>query len=45
MRVLYSTMTFFYLQGFKRTGEDLAQLKEVLDVAKPKLVALQISEK
>ncbi|CAD8073908.1 unnamed protein product [Paramecium sonneborni] len=45
MRVLYSTMTFFYLQGYKKTGEDLALLKEVLDVAKPKLVALQISEK
>lgn len=33
-------MTFFYLQGYKKTGEDLALFKEVLEVAKPKFVAL-----
>lgn len=37
-------MTFFYLQSYQKTGEDLALLKEVLDVAKPKYVALQVSE-
>ena len=44
MRVLYSSMSFFYLQGYESGPQNLFLLRDVLDVAKPKLVALQLSE-
>lgn len=43
MRVLYSSMSFFYLQSYVNDAKSLMLLKEVLDVAKPKFVALQLA--
>ncbi|EDK31396.1 transmembrane protein, putative (macronuclear) [Tetrahymena thermophila SB210] len=46
MRVLYSTMTFFYLQGFEQEKlQSFHNLYDILQISKPKLVALQLSEK
>lgn len=44
MRVLYSSMSFFYLQGYESGPKNLFLLRDVLDVAKPKIIALQLSE-
>jgi hypothetical protein len=43
VRVLYSTMSFFYLQKYESNAQSLMFLKEILDIAKPKFVALQLS--
>lgn len=44
MRILYSTMTFFYLQGFEQENlHSFYNLYDILTISKPKLVALQLS--
>ena len=43
--MLYSTMSFFYLQGFKSKNLDsFYKLHDVLSIEKPQLVALPISK-
>ena len=44
VRMLYSTMSFFYLQGFRQTDpKSFLTLKEVLKLSPPNLVILQLS--
>jgi hypothetical protein len=40
IRVLYSSMSFFYLQTYENNAKSLMLLKDMLDVAKPKFVAV-----
>jgi hypothetical protein len=44
-KLLYSTMSFFYLQGFESESIDsFITLKKILDIEKPNIVALPISK-
>lgn len=44
IKILYSTMTFFYLQGFEqRKLDSFYKFYDILGVAKPKFIALPIS--
>jgi hypothetical protein len=45
-RMLYSTMSFFYLDPFQQEdAQSFRRMKEILDLGAPQLVALQLSEK
>lgn len=46
VKILFSTMSFFYLQGFK-TGEfkSMTMLHDILKIASPNYIALQLSQK
>ena len=46
VKILFSTMSFFYLQGFK-TGDfkSMTMLHDILRIASPKYIALQLSQK
>lgn len=46
VKILFSTMSFFYLQGFKpKEMLSLSTLYDILTIAKPNYIALQLSEK
>jgi hypothetical protein len=46
VKVLYSTMSFLYLHGYKNKDMDsFFTLHDMLHLAKPNLVAIQLSEK
>ena len=46
IRFLYSSLTFFYLQGYRENDlNSLFNLSDILQVAKPKFVAMPMSEK
>lgn len=44
-KMLYSTMSFFYLQGFKQDSlESFYNLRKIMEIEKPNIVALPISK-
>lgn len=46
VKILFSTMSFLYLQGFKPMDMlSLSTLYDILKISKPNYIALQISEK
>ncbi len=46
VRILYSTMTFFYLLGYEPGSvKSLFTLHDILSISKPSLIALPLSEK
>jgi hypothetical protein len=45
VKMLYSTMSFFYLQGFKsKSIESFYRLYDIMKIEKPQLVAIPVSK-